>query len=98
MTIHWQESVWDEDGMMTGHGLGIYRVTPGRERGRLLVAFVEGFSWLRNSAEVVVLFAPERWPIDAAEHAALRRSVEDFLCARQLLGEVAPGYEAFANA
>lgn len=83
---------------MAGHGLGIYRVTPGRERGRLLVAFVEGFTWLRSGADAVVLFAPERWPSDVAEHAALRRAVEDFLHARQLLGEVAPGYEALANA
>lgn len=83
---------------MMGHGLCIWRGSEESRAGRVLVAFVAGFAWCQGQADPVVLFATDRWPVDATEHTALCRAVEDFLRARRLHGEVAAGYFALANA
>jgi len=98
MTIRWQEAELDETGFMAGHGMGFYRLPFATQKERRLIAFVEGFGWLRAGTDPVVRFAPERWPAGEAERAALRQAVENFLRGHHLRGEFAPGYFAFANA
>lgn len=98
MNIRWQEAELDETGFMAGHGLGFYRLPTEADDRQLLIAFVEDFAWLRGTADPVVLFAPARWPTDAGERESLRRAAEEFLRARHLHGDFAPGYFALANA
>ncbi len=98
MTIRWQEAELDETGFMAGPGMGFYRLPSATQKERRLIAFVEGFGWLHDGADPIVLFAPERWPTDEAERTVRRQAVEDFLRGHHLRGEFASGYFAFANA
>lgn len=97
MKIRWQPQSLPETGMPCGHGLCIERThLTGRPHG--LVAFVEGFGWLKHGEDTVVQFDPTRFPTDGPLHRELKAGVESALREGKVLGEIAPGFSIIANA
>jgi hypothetical protein len=80
-----------------GHGFCIYAAPmPRRE---CLVAFVEGFKWLRGATEALVRFDPRFLPVEEQRFLAFKNTVEARIRAGDLTpSEIIPGYWGIANA
>jgi hypothetical protein len=97
LTIRWQNAELPEHGGEMGHGFCVYARSK-HHRARL-VAFVDGFAWLRGSSEAVVRFDPRLVPVDEKQFAAFKAAVEARIRAGDVSdSEVMPGYWGFANA
>jgi hypothetical protein len=82
-----------------GHGFGIYKGAT--RRYECLVAFVDGFKWLRGrgATEAVVRFDPRRVPTGEQQFAAFKAAIEARIRAGDASqSEIVPGYWGGANA
>jgi len=63
-----------------------------------LVAFVEGFEWLRGGNKAVVCFDPKLVPSDKQQLTAFKAALEARLLAGDLsASELLPGYSCIVN-
>lgn len=97
MRIRWQPETISPAPGTYGHGLCICRTGGGRPHERL-IAFVDGFAWLRDGTEAVVQFDAMSFPPPGPEADALRSAIENALRSGRLAGDLTPGYEVSANA
>jgi hypothetical protein len=97
LKIRWQPKEIPESGMLAGDGMCFARGDENSGVGTL-VAFVEGYSWLRRGDDAVVLFNPAHFPMNEPQHSELKAAIERALRHPQFYGEIAPGYLVSANA
>ncbi|MEJ1971477.1 MAG: hypothetical protein WDM96_02880 [Lacunisphaera sp.] len=86
-----------EGGESLGHGMCIS--DPGHATGRTrVIAFVDGFDWLRRGTAPVVHFDPRYFPADPAGDS-LRAALEAVMRARPHVWprEIAPGFPLQLN-
>jgi hypothetical protein len=82
---------------MMGHGFCVCARRDGHRR--QLVAFVEGFEWLRGGRKAVVRFNPRAMATNKQALATFKAAVEARIQAGDVSdSEVMPGYWGFANA
>jgi hypothetical protein len=95
MEITWQpDEALPADPIECGHGCGVCRETP---RGRLLVAFADGFEWYHGGDRATVRYASARLPAETAAAAGLRSAFEALLAARDFDRPLPAGYSVTVN-